>query len=116
MNLGDATILGVAEASIDLGRWRSVGLGSIPYAVQDVFTVLLFRIDAVILSLIASDAAVGRYGVKIPPAYVPVAKAQLRGLQALEEARRRARELLASLPPEPKRRGSRPRARGTVAG
>jgi len=54
--------LGVAEASIDLRRWRSVGLGSIPYAVQDVFTVLLFRIDAVILSLIASDAAVGRYG------------------------------------------------------
>src|SRR5438552_12065206 len=54
--------LGVAEASIDLRRWRSVGLGSIRYAVQDVFTVLLFRIDAVILSLMATTAAVGRYG------------------------------------------------------
>jgi hypothetical protein len=53
-------------------------------------------------------AAVGRYGVRTPPAYVPVAKAQLRGLQALEESRKKARELLASSPPEPKRRGGRP--------
>jgi hypothetical protein len=53
--------------------------------------------------------AVGQYGVKIPLAYVPVAKAQLRGLQALEESRKKARELLATIPPEPKRRGGRPK-------
>jgi hypothetical protein len=73
------------------------------------------RLEAVRLALAetgdVSDAelaaAVGRYGVKIPPAYVPAAKAQLRGLQALEESRKKARELLASVSPEPKRRGGR---------
>jgi O-antigen/teichoic acid export membrane protein len=33
-----------------------------PFAVQDVFTVMLFRIDAIILAAIATQAAVGRYG------------------------------------------------------
>ena len=56
-------------------------------------------------------AAVGRHGVKIPPAYVRVARAQLLGLQQLEESRKRARELLANLPPERKRPGApRPQA------
>jgi hypothetical protein len=75
------------------------------------------RLEAVRLALAevgdVSDedlaAAVGRYGAKIPPAYVRVAKAQLRGLQALEESRRKARELLASMPQKPKRRGGRPK-------
>ncbi len=35
---------------------------SLPYAVQDVFGVLLAKVDIVILSLLASEAAVGRYG------------------------------------------------------
>ena len=35
---------------------------SAPFAVQDVFGALLFRLDAVILSLMATEAAVGRYG------------------------------------------------------
>jgi O-antigen/teichoic acid export membrane protein len=42
--------------------WRALGVASVPFAVQDAFTVLLFRIDAVLLSLIATTAAVGRYG------------------------------------------------------
>jgi O-antigen/teichoic acid export membrane protein/peptidoglycan/xylan/chitin deacetylase (PgdA/CDA1 family) len=54
--------LGVARRSPDWRRWRAVGVRSVPFAVQDVFTVLLFRIDAVLLSLMATDAAVGRYG------------------------------------------------------
>jgi O-antigen/teichoic acid export membrane protein len=33
-----------------------------PFGVQDVFSVALFRLDAVMLSLIASQNAVGRYG------------------------------------------------------
>ncbi|MEA2387819.1 MAG: hypothetical protein QOG41_592 [Thermoleophilaceae bacterium] len=54
--------LRVSRGAPDWRRWREVGVGSVPFAVQDVFTVLLFRLDAVLLSLIASDAAVGRYG------------------------------------------------------
>jgi O-antigen/teichoic acid export membrane protein/peptidoglycan/xylan/chitin deacetylase (PgdA/CDA1 family) len=54
--------LGVARAAPDPGRWRGLAVTSIPFAVQDAFTVLLFRLDAVLLSLIASTAAVGRYG------------------------------------------------------
>ena len=54
--------LGVAVLGADPRRWRGLGLRSIPFAVQDTFTVLLFRLDAVLLSLIATDAAVGRYG------------------------------------------------------
>lgn len=33
-----------------------------PFGLDDVFAVLLFKIDAVILSLMATNAAVGRYG------------------------------------------------------
>jgi O-antigen/teichoic acid export membrane protein len=54
--------LAVPGARIDRRRWRTLSVSSIPFAVQDAFTVLLFRLDAVLLSLIATDAAVGRYG------------------------------------------------------
>jgi O-antigen/teichoic acid export membrane protein len=54
--------LGIDRTAADWRRWRSVGVRSVPFAVQDVFTVLLFRLDAVLLALMASDAAVGRYG------------------------------------------------------
>ena len=54
--------LGFANATVDRRRWRSLGMRSIPFAIQDVFTVLLFRLDAVLLLLIATTAAVGRYG------------------------------------------------------
>ena len=54
--------LKLGAAPVDTARWRSLAARSVPFAVQDVFTVLLFRIDAVILSLMATTAAVGRYG------------------------------------------------------
>lgn len=54
--------LRLAGARVDRGGWRALGTSSIPFAVQDTFTVLLFRLDAVLLSLIATTAAVGRYG------------------------------------------------------
>jgi hypothetical protein len=56
-----------------------------------------------------------RFGVKMPAAYVPIARASLRGLEQLEESRKMARELLASVPPEPKSRGGRPKGHATEA-
>jgi O-antigen/teichoic acid export membrane protein len=53
---------GVPRRSITRRAWPSLAMTSIPFAVQDVFTVMLFKLDAVILSLIATQAAVGRYG------------------------------------------------------
>ena len=53
---------GIPRRSITRRAWPSLAMTSIPFAVQDVFTVMLFKIDAVILSLIATQAAVGRYG------------------------------------------------------
>jgi O-antigen/teichoic acid export membrane protein len=46
-------------------RLRGYGrllVASLPFAVQDVFGVLLFKLDAVILSLMGTTVAVGRYG------------------------------------------------------
>ena len=54
--------LGLPRVSVTWRRWRSLATTSFPFAVQDVFTVLLFRLDAVLLSLLAAEAAVGRYG------------------------------------------------------
>lgn len=42
--------------------WRRLTRMSLPFAAQDVFGVLLARIDVVMLSLLATHAAVGRYG------------------------------------------------------
>jgi O-antigen/teichoic acid export membrane protein len=43
-------------------RWRGLVSTNVPYAAQDIFGVLLARFDAVLLSLMATQAAVGRYG------------------------------------------------------
>lgn len=55
------TIGGLPRGS-DRSRWRATTRASLPFAVQDVFTAVIFRVDAVILSLMTSQAAVGRYG------------------------------------------------------
>lgn len=47
---------------VRLGGWREVVRGSVPFAAQDVLTVLLFRVDIVILSALATTAVVGDYG------------------------------------------------------
>ena len=44
------------------GGWAALSRASIPFGIQDVFSTALFRLDAVILSLIATQAAVGLYG------------------------------------------------------
>lgn len=43
-------------------RWWPLTRLSAPFAAQDILTVLLFKADAVILSLLADESAVGRYG------------------------------------------------------
>jgi O-antigen/teichoic acid export membrane protein len=43
-------------------KWRRLLRTSTPFGFQEVFSVLLFRLDAVLLSFLASGAAIGRYG------------------------------------------------------
>lgn len=47
---------------LDRRRWRDLTRRSLPFAAQDVFTVILFKVDAAILAALATQAAVGRYG------------------------------------------------------
>jgi len=54
--------LGVPRRSIDVSTWRGLTKLSFPFALQDIFGVLLFKLDAVILAALAAEAAVGRYG------------------------------------------------------
>jgi O-antigen/teichoic acid export membrane protein len=54
--------IGVPRRDIDRKSWRSLVTTSFPFAIQDVFNLLLLRLDAVILSLLATQDAVGRYG------------------------------------------------------
>jgi O-antigen/teichoic acid export membrane protein len=42
--------------------WRQLTRASFPFGVQDVFSVMLFRLDAILISLLATQVAVGRYG------------------------------------------------------
>ena len=43
-------------------HWRAHVRESAPFSVQEVFTVAMFRLDAVLLALLATQAIVGRYG------------------------------------------------------
>jgi O-antigen/teichoic acid export membrane protein len=54
--------IGIPTRSISHRRWRSLATQSIPYAVQDTFSVMLARMDQLLLGLLATAAAVGRYG------------------------------------------------------
>lgn len=54
--------LGIPRRTIEPRGWRRLVTTSAPFAIQDVFTAILFKLDAVLLSLLATEAAVGRYG------------------------------------------------------
>ena len=54
--------LGLPKVDVRREHRRQLRLNSLPFAAQDVFLALLDKIDAVILSLLAVSAAVGRYG------------------------------------------------------
>lgn len=57
-----ARAIGLPRISVARSRWRGLTTASFPFAAQDIFIVLLFKLDAVLLSVLATDAAVGRYG------------------------------------------------------
>ncbi len=54
--------IGIPGGKVDRRTWLGLVTTSFPFAIQDVFNLLLFRLDAVILSLLATQTAVGRYG------------------------------------------------------
>jgi O-antigen/teichoic acid export membrane protein len=54
--------IGLPSHTVTPKRWRSLALQSIPFASQDAFSVLLSRMDTLILSLLAAAAIVGSYG------------------------------------------------------
>jgi O-antigen/teichoic acid export membrane protein len=57
-----ARTIGMPSFTLATRTWRRLALSSIPFATQETFTVILARADALILSLSAGQAAVGRYG------------------------------------------------------
>ena len=54
--------IGLPRLHADPRGWRALVAETLPYGAQDVFGVLLFRLDAVMLLVLATEAAVGRYG------------------------------------------------------
>jgi O-antigen/teichoic acid export membrane protein len=57
-----ARTIGVPARAVQPRRWRSMAVESVPFASQDAFTVLLARMDTLILSVLATQAIVGIYG------------------------------------------------------
>jgi O-antigen/teichoic acid export membrane protein len=54
--------IGMPARAVSHRRWRNLASASVPFAAQDIFSVMLARMDTLILSVIATQAAVGRYG------------------------------------------------------
>jgi O-antigen/teichoic acid export membrane protein len=54
--------VGLPRLSVSRSRWRGLTRRSLPYATQDIFGVLLAKVDVVLLSFLATEAVVGRYG------------------------------------------------------
>jgi O-antigen/teichoic acid export membrane protein len=54
--------IGLPRRSVSTRGWLRLTGVSLPFGLQDVFSVILFKLDAVILSLMATSAAVGIYG------------------------------------------------------
>jgi O-antigen/teichoic acid export membrane protein len=54
--------VGVPRWQVSVRSWRGLTSRSWPFALQDLFGTLLFKLDAVLLAALATEAAVGRYG------------------------------------------------------
>jgi O-antigen/teichoic acid export membrane protein len=54
--------IGMPTRAVSRREWRALATISVPFAAQDTFAVLLARMDTLLISLIATQAAVGRYG------------------------------------------------------
>ena len=52
---------------IDFSLWKTLIIGSIPFALNALFGVLFFKIDTVMLSVFKGDAAVGIYNAAYNP-------------------------------------------------
>jgi O-antigen/teichoic acid export membrane protein len=57
-----ARTVGVPARRVSRRVWRALAAASIQFGVQDFFAAMLARVDTLMLSLIATQAAVGRYG------------------------------------------------------
>lgn len=57
-----ARTIGVPRWTPSRSRWAAHSKASLPFAAEDVFTVLLFKLDAVILALLTTEVIVGSYG------------------------------------------------------
>jgi O-antigen/teichoic acid export membrane protein len=57
-----ASRIGLPPRTVTPRDWRPLISRSMPFAVQDIANAILFRLDAILVSLLATDAAVGRYG------------------------------------------------------
>ena len=55
------------KLSINLSLWKTLIIGSIPFALNALFGVLFFQIDTVMLSVLKGDAAVGIYNAAYAP-------------------------------------------------
>jgi O-antigen/teichoic acid export membrane protein len=55
-------VIGPLRPRVERRGWGRLTRASAPFAVQDVFSAMLFKVDAVILSIMVTSAAVGRYG------------------------------------------------------
>ena len=54
--------LGAPRGRVEPRGWPRMTRLSYPFALQDIFGTLLFKLDAVLLAALATQAAVGRYG------------------------------------------------------
>jgi O-antigen/teichoic acid export membrane protein len=55
------------KPAIDFSLWKTLIVGSIPFALNALFGVLFFQIDTVMLSVLKGDAAVGIYNAAYNP-------------------------------------------------
>jgi O-antigen/teichoic acid export membrane protein len=54
--------IGVPAVRLAPGTWLGLGKRALPFGAQDVFLMMLYRVGTIILSLMATQAAVGAYG------------------------------------------------------
>ena len=55
------------KLTIDFSLWKTLIIGSIPFALNAIFGVLFFQIDTVMLSILKGDVAVGIYNAAYNP-------------------------------------------------
>ena len=54
--------IGVPARKVNRADGRTLATSSLPFAAQDVFSALLAKVDALILAVLTTQAAVGIYG------------------------------------------------------